>query len=212
VNIWAIVPVKPLKRSKSRLSPVLSPKQRETLSRQMLEQTLHTLLQVSKIKGVLVVSRDNGALALGRKMGAQTLSESGSPELNASLTRTTQVVASWHGAGVLIVSSDIPLLETTDVEAMLKMGKRAPVVVLATDRRGDGTNAMLVRPPGLIEYRYGEGSFQKHIVEAEAAGADVKIYKSETIGLDVDIPADLDLYREMLVERKAGETVWPAGL
>ena len=57
VNIWAIVPVKPLNRSKSRLAPVLDGKQREALSRQMLEQTLGTLNQVVGIGGILVISR-----------------------------------------------------------------------------------------------------------------------------------------------------------
>ncbi|GAB4478216.1 MAG: 2-phospho-L-lactate guanylyltransferase [Anaerolineae bacterium] len=213
MNIWAIVPVKPLKRSKSRLSSVLTTQQRETLSRQMLEQTLLTLKQVKGIEGVLIISRDAGALALGRKLEAQTLTESGSPELNASLTRATRVVASWNGSGVLIVASDIPLLQAADIEGMLALAKGpAPVVVIASDRRREGTNALLVRPPGLFPYRFGEGSFKKHIDEAEKAGAVVKVFQSGTLGLDVDLPADLDLYRELLAERSAGEAAWYTGI
>ena len=51
---------------------------------------------------------------------------------------------------------------------------------------------MLVRPPGLIPYQYGPGSFQRHIDEAERIGVSPQIYHSETIGLDVDVPEDLD--------------------
>jgi len=208
VSIWAIVPIKPLNRSKSRLSSVLDIKQRESLSREMLERTLRTLSMVESIKGTMVVSRDSAALSLARQLGAQTLQESGAPELNASLTMATQVVMRMNVSGVLLIASDIPLLQPEDIENMVAMAKHPPVVVIGTDRRVEGTNAMLVKPPGLFPYEFGEGSLEKHRVAAEAAGADVYVYQSPTLGLDVDIPADLDLYREMLIEREMHEPGW----
>lgn len=208
MSIWVIIPVKPLHRSKSRLSTVLNMKQREALSREMLEHTLLTLGQVTGIGGVIVVSRDTGALSLARRYNAQTLQESGSPELNASLTAATRVVASWNASAVLLLASDIPLLQAGDIEQMIGLAKRPPVVVIGADRRREGTNALLVRPPGLITYRFGERSLNKHMAEARAAGAEVHVYESATLGLDVDIPADLDLYREMLMEQELSETAW----
>ncbi len=44
----------------------------------------------------------------------------------------------------------------------------APLVVVAPDRHGRGTNALLCAPPGLIEYQFGEDSFAQHC--AQAAG------------------------------------------
>lgn len=208
MTIWAIVPVKPLNRSKSRLSTVLTIEQRESLSREMLERTLHTLSTVESIGGTIVVSRDSAALSLARGLGAQTLQESGAPELNASLTMATQVVASWNACGVLLLASDIPLLQAGDIENMIALAKHPPVVVIGADRREEGTNAMLVKPPALFAYEYGFGSLQRHRAAAQAAGADVHVYRSPTLGLDVDIPADLDLYREMLVERELHEPGW----
>lgn len=208
MSIWAIVPIKPLNRSKSRLSSVLDIEQRESLSREMLTRTLRTLSTVRSVTGVMVVSRDTGALSLARQLGAQTLQESGAPELNASLTMATQVVSSWNACCVLLLASDIPLLQASDIENMIALAKHPPTVVIGTDRREQGTNAMLVKPPGIFPYRFGVGSLNKHRAEAEAVGADVHIYKSPTLGLDVDIPADLDLYREMLVERELREPAW----
>ena len=127
MSIWVIIPVKPLHRSKSRLSTVLNMKQREALSREMLEHTLLTLGQVTGIGGVIVVSRDTGALSLARRYNAQTLQESGSPELNASLTAATRVVASWNASAVLLLASDIPLLQAGDIEQMIGLAKRPPV-------------------------------------------------------------------------------------
>jgi 2-phospho-L-lactate guanylyltransferase len=211
-NIWAIVPVKPLNRSKSRLSPVLSIKQRETLSKEMLERTLMTLKQVKSIRGIVVISRDTAALAFARQLEVQTLQESGAPELNDSLTRATQVVSSWNAGGVLVVASDIPLMQPDDIEKMVEMASSAPVVVIAADRRREGTNALLVCPPSMIPYRFGEGSFQLHIQEARAAGIEVRIHDSPTLALDVDVPADLDLYREMLLQREMEEPAWLASV
>lgn len=212
MNIWAIVPSKPLKRSKSRLSSVLTSQQRENLSREMLSHTLVTLSKAQGIAGTLLVSRDTAALSMARRMGVQTLTESGSPELNASLERATRFVATWKASGVLIVASDIPLLRPDDVEEMLALTNKHPVVVVAPDRRGTGTNAMLVRPPGLFPYRFGENSFARHCSEGESAGARVYIYQSPTVGLDVDIPADLDLYRELLAENSTNESIWHASM
>lgn len=209
MSTWAIVPIKPLNRSKSRLSSVLTIKQRAALSREMFERTLTTLRGVPGIDTTLVISRDSGALSLARQLGAQTLQERGESELNASLTMATRVAIERGATGVLLVASDIPLLQAEDVENMLNLGKHPPVVVIAADRRNEGTNAMLVRPPVLFRYTYGVGSLNRHREAALAAGAEVHIYQSLTTGLDVDIPADLDLYRELLVEQELHEAIWP---
>lgn len=208
MNIWAIIPVKPLNRSKSRLSPIVSPEGRKSLSRQMLERTLATLKGVKDISGILLISRDTSALTLGRKFGAQTLAESGAPELNASLNRATQVVSTYNASGILLVASDVPLMSRTDIESMINMSQDQLSLVIASDRHRKGTNAMLVRPPGLITYRFGEDSFQKHIAEAREMGAVVTIYHSKTIELDVDTPSDLDLYREAMAEYMMDMPVW----
>jgi 2-phospho-L-lactate guanylyltransferase len=111
-----------------------------------------------------------------------------------------------------VLSSDIPLMRVSDIEGMLELGADGPAVVVAADRRREGTNALLVRPPSLIPYRFGNGSLEKHLAEAHAVGAVANIYESQTLGLDVDIPADLDLYREMLVEREMREPNWLVSL
>lgn len=206
MTIWAIVPVKPFNRSKSRLSSVLESAEREAFSRQLLDQTLTTLSQVTEIGGILVVSRDAGALALARQHQAQTVQESGNPELNDALTRATQVVvATWNARSVLIAASDIPLMRASDVEGMLALAGTPASVVIATDRRYEGTNALLIRPPGIIPYCFGENSCAKHQETARKAGIEPQIYVSPTMSLDVDVPEDLVLYRQMAEARGLNE-------
>lgn len=212
MNIWAIVPVKPLNRSKSRLAPVLSGKQREALSRQMLEQTLKTLNQVVGIGGILVISRDHAALSIAHQFDVQTVQESGAPELNDALGRATQLVTTWGAQGVLIVASDIPLMSAKDIEGMLALADQPRIVVIASDRHGEGTNALLIQPPGLITYSYGPNSFRRHVAQTKEAGIAVRVFGSPTVALDVDVPEDLTMYHDMVTHHEVKEPVWLTSL
>ena len=195
--LWAIVPVKPLRRGKSRLAGVLSPEERNDLNRRLLTHTLETLNAIPEIEQVLVISRDQAALSLAREHGARTVLENGAPELNVALARATIVVKNYATRGLLIVPADLPLISPEDVNAMLDIAVDPPVVVLAPDHRRQGTNALLVCPVGLIEYDFGPGSFQRHCERALQAGARLEILELPSLALDMDMPEDL----EMVIER-----------
>jgi 2-phospho-L-lactate guanylyltransferase len=196
MSVWAIVPVKPFTRAKSRLAAVLSPPDSVELAEKLLRHTIATVQQVPEVTGVLVVSRDNKALAVAREAGAHTVQEAGMPELNHALMRATQVVVAWRGGAVLILPADLPLVVPEDLRALVRMGDEDNSVVIAPDRAEDGTNALLVRPAGLIPYAYGPGSFHRHYDLAKDARAIVRVYRSERLMLDIDVPADLELYRQ----------------
>lgn len=195
--LWAIVPVKPLRRGKSRLSGVLSPEERNDLNRRLLTHTLETLSAIPEIEQILVISRDQAALSLAREHGARTVLENGAPELNVALARATIVVKNYATRGLLIVPADLPLISPEDINAMLDIAVDPPVVVLAPDHRRQGTNALLVCPVGLIEYDFGPGSFQRHCERSLQAGARLEILELPSLALDMDMPEDL----EMLIER-----------
>ena len=198
MTLWAIVPVKPLRHGKSRLSGTLSEDERTQLNESLLEHTLETLANLKELEQVLVVSRDPHALAIARKHGARTVREDGSPHLNTALARAT-VVAKLHATrGVLILPADLPLLTRDDILALIERATNPPVVVIAPDRREKGTNALLMSPAGLIEYDFGEGSYQRHCKRAKKAGARLEIVKLPSLGLDLDLPEDLELIREQL--------------
>jgi 2-phospho-L-lactate guanylyltransferase len=198
MTLWAIVPVKPLRRGKSRLSPVLTEEERADLNRRLLMHTVDTLKSIPEIEHVLVVSRDPAALALSREHGARTVQENGAPHLNVALARATLVAKNYATRGVLIVPADLPLITPEDVRLMLEKVQDPPVVVVAPDRRQQGTNALLVCPAGLIEYDFGPGSFKRHCERARAAGARLEILELPSLELDMDLPEDLELVGESL--------------
>jgi 2-phospho-L-lactate guanylyltransferase len=198
MTLWAIVPVKPLRRGKSRLAEVLTEDERVDLNRRLLAHTLDTLTSIPEIEHVLVVSRDQAALALARAYGARTVQENGADKLNIALARATVVVKNYSTRGVLIVPADLPLVTSEDVRALLELAKDPPVVVVAPDRHRIGTNALLVCPVGLIQYEFGPGSFQHHCERALRAGARLEICELPSIGMDLDLPEDLEMVSEEL--------------
>lgn len=193
MTLWAIVPVKPLRRGKSRLSETLSEDERANLNRGLLEHTLATLGDLKEIEQVLVISRDPAALAIAREHGARTVREEGQPQLNAALKRATVVAKVYATRGVLVLPADLPLLTRGDIQILIERAKEPPVVVIAPDRHQTGTNALLISPAGLIEYEFGPDSFKRHCARAEKAGARLEVVDLPSFGLDLDLPEDLTL-------------------
>ncbi len=197
MSLWAIVPVKPLRRGKSRLAGALTEDERAVLNQDLLERTLRTLSTLKELEQVLVVSRDTHALTIARNLGAKTVQEDGQPHLNTALARAT-VIAQVHATqGVLILPADLPLLSADDVMTLIDRAAKPPVVVIAPDRHRKGTNALLMVPAGLIEYEFGEDSFEKHCERARKAGAQLEIVELPSLGLDLDLPEDLEMIRKM---------------
>jgi len=205
MTLWAIVPVKPLRRGKSRLAGLLTEEQRTKLNEEMLSHTLTTLRSVPEIEQTLVISRDPAALVLARDHGARTVREEGTPQLNSALKRATLFAKTYVTQGVLILPMDLPLMTPDDITALVHRSQGStPVIVIAPDHHYQGTNALLVCPAGQIEYEFGEGSFQRHCELAEASGARLEICELPNLSLDVDYPEDLQMARNRLASQHTG--------
>lgn len=117
------------------------------------------------------------------------------PSLNAALEQATHFAASRGATAVLILPADLPLVTLADVERLWRDSQQlysARAMVIAPDSRGTGTNALLVRPPGALRYEFGPGSFQRHCDQARQLGIAWHVHRSTRLGLDVDLPSDID--------------------
>jgi len=198
MTLWAIVPVKPLRRGKSRLSGVLSESQRAALNKKLLVHTLDTITQLSELEQVLVVSRDPEALAIARLHGARTVLEDGTPHLNVALTRATVVATMYSATGVLVLPADLPQMTAEDVCVMVEAASGPSCMVIAPDHRQQGTNALLIKPPGSLVYNFGENSFYRHVNQAQSKGISTKIIELPSLARDVDLPEDLSFLNGQL--------------
>lgn len=197
MTIWAIIPVKPLRSGKSRLAGALTADERAELNRTLLQHTLKTLSDLKEVEHVLVISRDPQALTVARMYGARTVREDGQPHLNTALKRATVIAQVYATRGVLVLPADLPLISREDILTLIERAADPPVVVIAPDRHEKGTNALLISPAGLIEYDFGENSFQRHCQRVKEAGARLEVVNLPSLGLDLDLPEDLELVRKL---------------
>ena len=195
MRLWAIVPVKPFSKGKSRLSDLLSPDQRTLLNSTLLSRTIRTLRMVQEIQQIIVVSRDSSALSIARSFGVKTIQEDAAIDLNKALKRAVAVTRAYTANAILVVPSDLPLLEPSNVTDMLSLsdGETKTQVIIAPDRRKTGTNALYLSPPGVIDFKFGENSFNLHIEEARSKQIKVSVYENANLGLDIDLPQDLEI-------------------
>jgi len=196
MSLWAVVPVKPLFRGKSRLASVLSRSERVQMNRAMLQHLLGVLDEVSEVAQVLVVSRDPAVLALARRYRARTLQEDSLPGLNLALRRATAMAQIYAASALLILPADLPLATPEEIRRIIQEAHFERGIVIVPDRRRQGTNALLVRPPGILEYQFGGRSFEAHLQQARQKNLEVRIVESPILGFDLDLPEDLEWLRQ----------------
>jgi 2-phospho-L-lactate/phosphoenolpyruvate guanylyltransferase len=191
---WAIVPVKRLSQAKRRLAPVLPAHARRQLVIAMLQDVLAALVQVREIDRVLVVTPDAQVAEIARAAGAAVLSEARSAGLNAAV-KTGLAHARGHGAtNALVLPADVPLATPDELRriVMSSHGGAQPRALLAPSHDGEGTNALLLSPPDILQPSFGPGSFLRHLAQAVARKVELQIVQPAGLARDIDEPRDLD--------------------
>jgi 2-phospho-L-lactate guanylyltransferase len=194
---FAIIPVKPLNRAKSRLARALKAPTRAALVRSIFSRTLDVIAQVERIDGAIVVSRDLTILELARQRNVIALAESESG-LNSAITQAAQWATQHTAQAVIIIPVDLPLITSADLDAVIDRAGEERCIVIAPDRHEDGTNVLLVRPPDALQFAYGASSFNIHRTQAIERGIIVHEYRSPTTAFDIDVPDDLKIYNSTL--------------
>ena len=197
MKIWAVVPVKPVAVSKSRLAGVLAPEQRTQLVISMLEHTLSVLAGWPALTGVLLVSADLHIWLIGERYGVDVLREADAPGLNRSLERARDQVLQQGAEALLVVPADLPLLSRDNLNEIMAAAPSAPGVVIAADQLGSGTNTLLLSPADVIPFQFGSGSLAKHTQVAQQAGAALVRIDSPALGFDIDRPQDLERLKSL---------------
>lgn len=197
MTIWAVLPVKPIRSGKSRLAGVLSEEKREILNQRMFEHTLAVLKEIKEIDKVLVISRDSKVISYARKHGAHTIQEDSDSELNMAVRRATMVAKSFSVQSLLILPADMPLIQPEDIVECIKKQGKGKTLVIAPDRRDEGTNVLFLDPVDNFEYLFGHNSFQFHTQQGFEKGYEVIIVKNEHLALDLDIPEDIELLKKV---------------
>ncbi len=198
MSLWVIVPVKPLRRSKSKLTNILSEEERAILNLKMYENTLLVLKDIKIPHQVLVVSKDSSVLSIARSHHAKTLQEDGDSGLNLALKKAIQVVIAYSAQSVLILPADLPFITKEDIEGVMGFSNGYSFMLISPDRKMSGTNLLFMSPPDLIEFSYGQGSFERHVRQAQSQNTHIEVRKFDSAELDIDSPEDFEIYKKLI--------------
>jgi len=176
-----------------RLTPVLGPEARAALLRHAAARVVKAAVDSGEIETILVVSPDAETLAWAAGLGSAVVA---APQphhlrgLNGAIDAGRDWALDQGASAVISLFADLPLIVPDDIRGLTA---RPEPVVLGPDRRGEGTNALLLRLAGRgpeFSFAFGEGSLFKHLEEARRLGLDVAVHDVPGIGFDLDTPDD----------------------
>jgi 2-phospho-L-lactate guanylyltransferase len=215
----AVLPVKRFDRAKQRLGDAVGAGERRELSAAMVEDVLAALGRVAGLDDLIVVTAEDRVAALAAAAGAHVVADRHEAGQSAAAEMGVEAALRRGAERALLVPGDCPALDPGELTALLaRYGRGAapegnhsggaasgPVfgaqVVIVSDRHGEGTNALLLSPPGAVAPAFGPGSLARHAARARAAGATVRVAQAPSLELDVDTPGDLAALRAALAER-----------
>jgi 2-phospho-L-lactate guanylyltransferase len=192
-GVSAVVPVKDLRGTKSRLAPILDPGARAGLTLYMMGRVVAAVREAG-IEDACVVSPDAIVLDEAQRRGATPLVQE-SRGLNPALEEGRRRALDLGAKTLLIFPADLPLLEVGDVRAVLASAD-GPSVVISPDGARSGTNALLIRPPEALPFAFGPESFEAHLGAARKRGLDVKVCERPHLAFDLDTAGDLTRLRK----------------
>ena len=186
-----LLPVKDLNHAKKRLMSVLTPEERFGLAEAMLADTMRAVRGVALAEKIFVVTNYEPAMRVARENGWEILPEGRQISESHSVDAASRVCEGRGVTALLRLPLDLPLIQSSDIDELLAVECHAPTMVIVPSRDGTGTNAMLRKPPTLFPSHFGNGSFAKHLAEAENANARVVVRRNSRLEMDVDDEADL---------------------
>ena len=182
---WALVALKAAPGRKARLAGGLSREQRDALAQKMFEDVLAALEASQTIDHVAVVT----AATAGIEPAVLVLPDPGTG-LNDALTSAAAELQRRGATDLLVMHADLPCVTAAEIDRFVAEGEERSVVI-APDRRGTGTNALFLRLPTPFQFQFGEGSCQRHTVEATRHGLEARKIELPGMALDVDEPEDV---------------------
>jgi 2-phospho-L-lactate guanylyltransferase len=171
----------------------------------MLVDVLRTLRKVRQIRRITVVSADFAVRRIARLVRVHFLWEGKRRGLNKGVRLAVHDAKRQKFSAALILPSDIPLITPSEIRRLLRFSAGYPIAI--TPSKDGGTNALLLRPPGVINPAFGKNSFRRHLAKANRKGLTARVVKSTRIAADVDDPADVASLRRLSLRNETGRVL-----
>jgi 2-phospho-L-lactate guanylyltransferase len=187
VDTWAVVVARTGLSAKTRLTSVLPRgEDRAQLARAMLADVLAACSEAG-LRGSLVVTDTAAGWSTAWNWGARPLLDP-LAGLNAAVSSGLLTARRMGARTALVLPGDVPLVAASDLRDLLAAaGSAERALVVVPDHTGDGTNALVTRPPGLVTPVFGPASAAAHLAQLRGAVR----YACSSLALDIDTPDEL---------------------
>ena len=188
-KLAAIIPIKTLRFSKTRLAVSLGLKERISLSLNLLKNVLESAVQ-SSLDRVIVLGSDDEVKKLTLGSGAEWMVDNGrglNCELNLAINKLSR-----SNIASIYIASDLPLLTTSDIEILITKSEHGKMITLCPAMQDDGTNGLLIPPDTPFEPLLGYHSFPRHVDAVKFNNLAYATCNTIGWGMDIDSPADLE--------------------
>ncbi|QDQ13909.1 2-phospho-L-lactate guanylyltransferase [Streptomyces spectabilis] len=186
---WTLViPLKPLARAKSRLTPAAGEGLRPALALAFAKDTVTAALASAAVRDVVVVTDDVRAGRELAALGARVAPDTPGRGLNAALEHGTTVVrAARPEAPVAALNADLPALRPAELTRALDRAAAFPRAFVP-DAAGIGTTLLSGSPGTELRPLFGPDSRARHT----ASGAvELALADMDSVRQDVDTGGDL---------------------
>lgn len=174
----------------------------------MLEDVLREASAVGDGWSPLVVTESRELARLARAAGAGILRVPARGTRASARTALARAAAAGATAA-LVIAADLPFARAADIRRVIAASvdggraedrrsgaaRRSVAVVIAPDRHGTGTNALLLRPPLALPPLFGRSSLEWHLAAARVRGLRARVVRARGLMVDIDTLADLAILR-----------------
>tara|TARA_B100000029_G_scaffold328937_1_gene321261 strand:+ start:2014 stop:2736 length:723 start_codon:yes stop_codon:yes gene_type:complete len=188
---WAILPLKSISLSNSRLTPILTTYERRILSLTMMKDVVNVLNCAPSVGGLLVVTKCEIIKTHCQALGATVLEEDGLPQLNTAIMQAVQFLESRGIEKFFTVPGDVPLLNLSEIDILVQSLQMSEGLTLVPSQDGMGTNSIASKIPLPVQPRFGVNSLLEHHKIAKNKGVSVEILPLKGFSFDIDWPSDL---------------------
>jgi 2-phospho-L-lactate guanylyltransferase len=198
--LHVVLPMRTVSGGKARLGEALDAEEREELVLGLLLHTLAVLAEWPACRRIHLVSPDPVLDMVTRRAGIDlSVHRQPGEGLNEGVRMGIAAAAAEGAASVLVLPGDLPHLSLDALDdlfmaadAGLAAASGGPLVAIVPSDARNGTNALLLWPPEVIEPVFGSDSFEAHLRAVDAADAAVQVVSHSALGFDLDTPEDLE--------------------
>lgn len=189
----ALLPVKKLEDSKSRLLTRLDDATRQALTLAMFRDVAEALAATPGIDRIAVTTPDETVAAAARELGVEVLLRP-EPGLNAALEDGIERLVPDRDEDLLFVLGDVAGALAEDFARLLAAPEETERGVWLAPSADGGSSAVLHRPAGVIPCCFGRDSAKRHREAASAAGVAYHEVPLASLAIDLDAPEDLEAF------------------